>query len=184
MDNSPPPQYLPHQLSEDSFRRYEPLIKRAVDRFPEETEFEKPSGIAPTTFLARFRDALVSLKKYNWETDVNCTKLWEVAGQYCLSVDPSGRSVWFRVRHRAGRPTDMINEARRLNPTIDASLQTVWKGADEDDLLLLCQLIHRNRIKGPIILDKRFDKPDCENLEEQYNVAIVDDEIAGRTIVN
>lgn len=178
--------FLPHQLTEDSFRRYEPFIKTSVARFPEETETPIPAGTAPTTFLARFRDAIVSLKRFQWPTDVDCQKLWTISGQYTLSVDPSGRSVWFRIKHRAGRPTDLINEARQAIPALNANLETTWSVPvpTDSELTALCVLIHFNRIRGPIVLQARFPEEIRDDLEATYNVAITDDEPGRRTVIN
>ncbi len=71
------PPLLPRfDLREPAFRRYEKFLIQAMNKpfvvDPKEC-FDKP--ITPTTFIARCKDALLSLRRYGWKSQVDLAKL-------------------------------------------------------------------------------------------------------------
>jgi hypothetical protein len=50
------------------FRRFEPAIKLAIEKFPEPVVLHV-DGLAPSTILARCRDAIQSVQTFNWHTE-------------------------------------------------------------------------------------------------------------------
>ena len=177
-------QSVPAHLRESIFRQYEALIKKGVDAFPSETSFTIPTNVAPTTFVARFRDSILSLKLYKWETVVDCDRLWKIAGQYAVSHDREG-VVWFRLKHRHGRPNLMMSEARTHTdePSTPISRTGIWENVTPEEVTAVCRLIHGERLVGPIIIVGRID-PDLSNaLQEDFNVAIVYDDKTNNSII-
>lgn len=61
------------ELTERAFRRWEDQIRIAVDGFPAAYQFE-PAGMAVTTAVSRIRDAVRSLRLYNWPTVIDMEK--------------------------------------------------------------------------------------------------------------
>lgn len=185
--NESTPTYLPNDLSESNFRRYETLLTQAILAFPTETQFSIPSGTAPTTFVARMRSATLSLRRFGWPTTVDTSKLVAIAGQYSIAFDSTTipPSVWFRIKHRAGRPSHLINEARTITQTNSSPLlaQKVWKNITPDELNSLCILLHGGHINGPIVVDTLVDDPTIAALETQFNVALVVDQAKSQTII-
>jgi hypothetical protein len=59
----------PFYKSERCFRRYEPAIKYAVDKFPAEISFRPQGGRTVATEKARCSDAITSWLKNRWETN-------------------------------------------------------------------------------------------------------------------
>ncbi len=63
---------LPSRLSEKTFRHYETYIADAVALVPDDKQLRiAPTKLAQTTFCARLRDAIRSLKLYRWTTFIN-----------------------------------------------------------------------------------------------------------------
>lgn len=182
------PLYLPNDLSEANFRRYEAFLTQAVQSFPGETQFTIPPGTAPTTFVARFRSATLSLRRFSWPTTVDTAKLVAIAGQYSIAFDSTTipPTVWFRLKHRAGRPSHLINDARVLAPQVESSIalsKTVWQNVSPDELHALCLLLHGVRLYGPVVVDGLVNDAVILSLEGQFNVALVCDKVKNQTII-
>jgi len=171
---------LPSHLSERTFRILEPHIFRAVKRWPDETQFaradmqgEGGALLSPHTFAARFRDALTSLKRFGWTTDIDTVKLWSITGSFVVAFANDG-TVWFKARGRRGRPTELTQEARALGVSAGAYLVTEpWLNPSQEELDALCLLITPGRIVGPVILSTLVDAEACASLEATHNVAVV-----------
>lgn len=166
---------LPSQLSESTFRTYEPHISRAVRDWPKETQWHpndmvglNGQRLSPHTFVARFRDSLVSLKRFAWTTYVDTPKLWSISGQYCCSYAPDG-TVWFRARGRRGRPLDMVQEARERMEMVVPE----WEAPTQEEVRALCLLIDAKRINGPIVLRTQLPDDMITSLEGEFSVGIV-----------
>lgn len=181
------PKYLPNDLSEANFRRYESQLAAAVAAFPSETKLSVFERTAPTTFVARMRSATLSLKRFGWYSTVDKVKLDSIAGQYTIAFDTkvSPPEVWFRIKHRAGRPSHLLNELPRSSvestPTLVAP--QVWTAYTTEEVRSLCVLLHSSRLLGPVVLAGRVDISECNELEILYNVALTYDENKNQTVV-
>ncbi len=180
---------LPPQLSEATFRFYEPFINSAVKRWPEETQWhhdvmknEEGKTVSPHTFIARFRDALVSLKRFGWTTYIDTNKLWSIAGKHCCAYGEDG-SVWFKERGRRGRPLDMVDEARKHNHPAAAPVVQSWRTPSDDEVRALALLIDGGRLVGPFLLHTQLNDETITALENEFNVAFVWDDLQKVTIV-
>ena len=179
---------LAPQLSEPTFRIYEPHIARAVKEWPNETQFTNEAmtdlngkRLSPHTFVARFRDALVSLKRFGWPTYVDTNKLWSMAGQHCCAYAPDG-TVWFKWRGRRGRPMDLVGEARDRMAPVDPQLVVEWHPPiTEEDLHALATLIGSGKVVGPVILHVQVPAETVAALEATNNVVFHWDE--GRKVM-
>lgn len=170
-----PGEFLESRMTEQMFRRFEPLLTKAVDAFPNETSFTVPPDMAPTTFLARFRDARLSLLKYNWQpTTVNRDKLIQIARSHTISRDEITGLVWFRAKHARGRPKELVTEAMTQMATASSPIDRVWSNWSVEELRAACLLLSSKRLTGPIIL-RGAEIPDSiiNDLLADFDISIV-----------
>lgn len=186
--------YIPSHLTETLFRYFEGNIKLAVDNWPRETAFDlslvpKAERYAPTTFVARMRDAIVSLKRFAWETSINVEKLWSMSGKYVIAYGPEVDTVWFREKGRHGRPTHLIGEARQreyktfgLSPmSAEDVLESVvpLKDITFEELQAFSLLVANKRVPTPILMEGNISQGVLTNLDialtwdEKRNVTIL-----------
>ncbi len=182
-DNTPPlpGQFLESRLTEEMFRRYEPLIAKAVDAFPNETSFKVPPDVSPQTFLARFRDARLSYLRFGWKSEaINREKLIEIQGKHTLSLDSATGCVWFRQKQRRGRPIEFAVEATSHGT---GNKPITWDTYTREDLVAVCHLINAKRLSGPIVLRGKLDTELEADLMSQYDVALSYDPDSSTTIL-
>ena len=179
---------IPSYLSENTFRCYEGHIKRAVDNFPTETEFPRQVQcdlhgvqLSGNTFAARFRDSLVSVMRFGWETNIDTAKLRSIAGQYAVGYDASG-SVWFRHKGKRGRPSQLVQENRILNEASQL-LPQAWENVQTIELAALALLISTSRLHGPYLITGQVDQAVVTQLEEQYGISFVYDANNKTTVI-
>ena len=180
----------PH-LREPIFRAYEGLLFVALQNWPLETSFDVPKGVATATFLANFRNAIVSLINYNWETTVDRKKLIDLrlAKEYVIRYKEDGK-LWFC--HPAVRAVTPIttSASSRLSPaestqgaTTPSASVVPWRDWTPEELLAACLLIDKQRITGPIFLVGVVDADFTNQLMSNYNVALVYNKEREQTIV-
>ena len=179
---------LPSYLSENTFRCYEGHIKRAVDNFPNETEFPRQVQcdlhgvqLSGNTFAARFRDSLVSVMRFGWETNIDTAKLRSIAGQYAVAYAPDG-SVWFRQKGKRGRPSQLVQENRAITGAAQAATP-VWSDVLAIELAAVALLISRSRLTGPFLVSGQVDPAVSSELEDQYGVSFVYDATNKTTVI-
>lgn len=192
MPTTPVPTYVALHLREPVFRSYEHLIARAVSSFPAETSFPIPPGVAPTTFVANFRNAILSLKLYAWESSVITPdlreKLWSLGRDkaYAIALDTTGR-CWFRIRGKSGAPNLLMDAAKaRTHSDASALAESVvpWRDATEEQLEAACRLLHFKRISGPIPVEGEVAQGLCDRLMSTYDVSLVFNPATKLTIIN
>lgn len=95
---------LDYRLGEPQFRRYEPLINQALAAWPAVSSFPCPKEYALSTFLARFRDVLLSYRENRWPSALFS---WEqfspIDEQSVLRSDPERNCVIWDHKKRQGR---------------------------------------------------------------------------------
>lgn len=182
--------YLESRFKESMFRRFEPLITIAVAAFPEETKFTVPDSMAPTTFVARFRDAFLSLKRFRWDekgTTIDMKKLVDMNGKYLLSLDRDDQNkwiVWFRQKALRGQARKMANFDSQATFTQTAQPNPPWTAPiSDDELVALCRLLSSRRITGPFFILSPVNEALTSLLQEQYDVALRWDEEKKLTVV-
>lgn len=177
-------QALPYQLTEESFRKYEPFIKQAVKNAPLETSFSVPDGLSVNTFVARVRDAIVSLKRFRWDTTIDVEKLWTLSGKYIWSIDPGGEKIWFREKQKRGRPLEYAAEAHtRQAAQAGASISSVWTNLQVGEIDSLALLIHNQRITGPVYVEGQLPEELTSRLSSLFDVAFTFDTTKNQTII-
>ena len=96
---------IPPRFAEAAFRRYEPYITHAMHVLPSEFDIHcrEVLGLSPETVSARLRDAMRSLKMYNWQTTINMIKFNELYGQIEVArKDVDSGIVVIRMRRGRG----------------------------------------------------------------------------------
>lgn len=158
---------LLHHLSEHTFRFYEPYLTLGVRNFPDETSWDIAAlrasdptiRIGPTTFVARLRDAYVSLLRFHWEpTTVDLIKLADMRGKFSFTLQTGTSIVWFKNKGIKGRPSHLMAEAhveRANTPSVPSAV--LWKDATNEEVLAACLLLSNRRIAGPILIDRNLD---------------------------
>jgi len=183
--------HIPSHLSEATFRTYEPHIALAVKQWPDETSFHESVFVAangqklsPNTFVARFRDAFTSLRRFHWPTTViDLDKLAAMAGKFAVTLDSKG-VVWVRNKTKQGRPPEFVAEGARLHPELGAkAVREVWHGWTPEEVEALCLLIDKQRFTGTFVLDGVVDEMLVNTLESKYNISFTPDTTKNQTIV-
>lgn len=128
---------LPHRFRETSFRRYEPYIRQIVVAFPQPIIFD-PSPLSPVTFSCRLRDAMTSLSRYDWQTDVNKPKFQQIHPH--LSICEYDGKIIARSRKSA--------DIKTLQPPTDGTLTL---DTPTDELLQETAVkLHNRSLQGPV----------------------------------
>ena len=178
----------PPQLSEGTFRTFEPFIHEAIRNWPEETKWtldvminpKTQRQLSPVTFAARMRDSVVSYQRNAWESYIDRTKFETIYGQFAVSYDPDG-SVWFRNRARRGRPLTFTGDVGKA-VAISPHAQQIWTGWTDEQVNAAIVLLHHGRLTGPIIFPGRI-LGDYSQWETLHNVAVFYDEKNNQTVI-
>lgn len=184
-------QHLAPQLSEATFRTFEPYIHQAVKAWPEETKWSPDSMVnektqkvlSPHTFAARMRDSIVSYQRFGWESYIDREKFTQIYGQFAVAYDHDG-SVWFRNRGRRGRPIGFAKEAHAQDAGGMSLPTSKWEGWDEDQVKAAVILIHHQRLVGPIIFAGEVPQEFRISHENIYNVAFYFDSTLNQTVLS
>ncbi len=179
------PSSIPSQLSQSVFRWCEPYITRAVHAWPQETVFTpaemldlKGNRLSPHTFIARMRDAVVSVKRFGWTpTTVDVVKLSAMAGTFVLAFTPDGSVTW-RQKGQRGRPSGAVTAV----PEEDQS-SSVWNNPTDDEVRALALLLDSGRLQGPYTLGCTLSAETVMSLENEFNVAVMVDGMKRETII-
>lgn len=176
----------PH-LREHIFRAYEPLLHTAVAAWPQETSFDVPADVASSTFLANLRNAVVSLSRYNWPTNIDRKKFDSLLSPRAFTIvfGDDGK-VWFRApRKPIAKSLVTTTVSRPGVPTGPANPGGVvpWGDWTEAELEALVLLIDKQRITGPVLLAGTVKPELVEHYQSIFNVALVHDAERNVTIV-
>lgn len=179
------------RLGENVFRIYEPHITRAVESWPEETEFKPDSfknlsgkALSGNTFSARMRDAITSVIRFGWTTTIDVEKLRAMVGRFAVSMDSTTGSVWWRNKAKRGRPNLSTQEIRSAGYAIDADVTRIpWKDPTKEEIHAVCILLVGGRVTGPIILEGSVEHAFTTALEQQYPVFFTWDPTHNKTII-
>lgn len=173
----------PH-LREAVFRAYEPLIEQAVRLWPQESAFDVPTKVASSTFLANFRNAIISLKRYRWSTTIDFAKFSaiETPRAFVINYDETGK-LWFRAP-RKSTATQVFTTPAQTTVEVENAIGVVpWRDWTEAELEALVLLIDKQRVNGPIQLAGKVSDTLVEHYQNLFNVALVYDAARDVTIV-
>lgn len=182
---------LESRFKEAMFRRYEPLMTIAVQRAPEETEFACPPQLSPNTFIARFRDAFLSLKRFEWNrsptgTTIPMDKLRSLDGKFILHLNPLTNSVWFRAKQAGPREVHKIKAAWRAgapSSTHGTQPQAPWVDPTADEVEAIALLLHTRRLVGPFQLATQLPSKTILSLQARYDIVLRWEEGQGTTTI-
>ncbi len=184
--------HIPPHLREHIFRAYEPLLASAVSSWPRPTSFPIPPTLSPITFLSGLRNAVTSLARFSWPTDVDTAKLATITfprKQYCFLFSDDGASVLFTapkvtLRTRHNTASVVAESASPARPGSAASSSLVpWRDSTLEEIEALCVLLDAQRVVGPFLLATQLDDEVVDSLQTRYNVAVVWDETQKVTVV-
>ncbi len=154
------PPLLPRfDLREPAFRRYEKFLIQAMNKpfvvDPKEC-FDKP--ITPTTFIARCKDAVLSLRRYRWKSQVDLAKLAKL------------------------RMTETINEMVWIDPNRPAGgdggdiAQEVFLLANHSAIESLLGRLSSREVSGPVeVSGSPEDIAWFQGVSKNYDVEVFED---------
>lgn len=141
---------LPHNLKQRTFRRFEPLIARAVQNSPEPVFCRPAPGLSMSTFVARLRDSMLSLERFRWTTEIDLEKFVRLYTDKRLQVkvlDPNRACIGPPDAVEAPRAGEFLH-----GRTSNTDGTTVWTNPSIQDVNCLFHLLSRRLISGPFRL--------------------------------
>lgn len=169
MSNKSQPPSVPPHLSEKNFRRYERVILQAVMAWPAPIRIT-PHQLAPTTYMARLRDALRSYELYRWPCGIP-DGMEELIPK--MRVWPSGQQVLLGPRQPTGPSHDVEEEVEEVPLDVPTRGRLIVNPSE--DVVKAIVLLHGLRIlTDPTKFTSYYlgESLLCY-LEEQHDVQIV-----------
>lgn len=164
------------------FRRYEPLIAEAVRNWPDATKFVPGPEIGLTTFTARLRDAVTSLRRFGWNTEqIDTAKFTEIGASSVVKADPTNECCWFCHRTAAGRGPSGLGVPSQFIPIEKLRPSGILENLTPTEITALCILLSNKRIIGPVVFLGRIPTDDVNSLLDAYDVGISYDELSNTT---
>ena len=160
--NEPTPAPSRSGLNENNFRRYEPIIRDACLNWPSSTRITPPPEASILTTVARLRDAIRSLKLYNWDID------WDKTNLSKLIVIHNNDGVFI------GKSKAEVVKDIGSAPISQGPVKILHLGKTE--LEAFCLLITNKHLEGPILFSLNHDASgyiDLDYLIASYDIAIV-----------
>lgn len=173
-----------HQHRESSFRRYEPLIKEALEVYPDMTywvrreeldNYKLPPSLV--TCSARCRDAINSLLQYGWATEIDVEKLKDAGTNFQVAIKDDGLIFGTRAQLR------VEGEIRRK--TVSARPEATHKPAAQftEPLSVLDFTLEEVRVVATLAKIGALRRPirvlltpnEVEAIENNYGIAILPD---------
>jgi hypothetical protein len=167
------------------FRRFEPLIAEGVKNYPAPTTFAPQDGMGPTTFVARFRDAMTSFRRFGWSTNlIDVEKFNSLGAAIVIRHDLVNGTAVFDVRHAAGKapagltvPNSFVPDAKKATPN---GVQT---DLTHDELTAFCLLLSKHRISGPVLVKGEISSDQISSLTNRFDVGINFDPLSNTTVI-
>ena len=159
---------LPFQKSEENFRKYELLLKVAVDAFPKKVKLSQIDHISNNTLVARLRDAKLSLLQNNWQTVVDVKKLKET-------------EIVFRIEQGEVFSGPRKKEVKTYQPPTqlpNESLIIETKSLNEQEII--CLLASRRLLVAPLTVEGITL---VDYLRDNYDVLITKTEREGVYVI-
>jgi len=155
---------LPFRLRYSTFVRFEPIFRQALDKPVGEPMLWNPAPLRPTTAAARMRDALLSLRKFNWPSSFTIEE-WE-ASKLVIKHDDFNVTIRNNIRGHEFRNVLSDGFSKTTGLRIDGSK------ADYDVLSAVTLLVNRRLLSTPVVLE-HYCIPDelRSELEMKFDVA-------------
>lgn len=172
---------IPFHRSERNFRRFEDWIAQAVDIHPEPLKVGlEEEGLAPTTVVARLRDAISSFRSNEWESKVNREKFLRLRLHAYLSPGAgeargvgSPQLTISALRTRASKAELSAIRGQTQDPQVATGRSTLVEDPSENVVRAFALLLSE-RLIDPV----RFYKADEGKMKEWckgFDVEIVQD---------
>lgn len=169
-----------------AYLRYEPLLKQAVDNWPNETEFLVPSTTTCNTFIARFRDARQAVQLYRDYNPVLHDRLLSIGREMALSVNPEGTKVTSRKALQRGVKKHTLGTIS-VQPTPNGTSLPDFSAPrtipDQEELRAMVFLLSRKQMSGPITFKGRVPQDICDQLQTEYDIDFRWDEAGQVTVL-
>jgi hypothetical protein len=161
----------PAHLSERTFRRFEPYIRKAVASSPTPVTIT-PIGLRPVTFAARMRDAIRSFSIYRWQSDIPLERFLELYERRDLTttLDDGGMVIIGPL----GQGKTLAPAGQIVDRASHNNEMSVWTNPNPLELRALCILLSNRRIPGPFRLTLCPDEviEQVPFVEENFDVAV------------
>lgn len=162
-------QKLPHRFSESAFRKYEKVIARIVNVYPNAVQINPAQfGLSPETIRGRLRDACTSYHEHQWEsTLVNLSSFLLIPqSELTISIKPDGTVI-------AGTKDSIKSEpaSEPIDFAPDREVFDLTQLTSPLDTALLCHLAHHKQLTNRI----RITIPDeaANAVQSQYDVVLI-----------
>jgi hypothetical protein len=150
---TPQSSQLSWRLREEQFRRYETILKKAVDTFPQTFKIDPRLYNLPPSLVtcsARLRDAKLSYLRFNWVSSINRARFLEVENELVVSEGNgyliTGRLDEVRSHFKSLVPQHPIIEKAQGIKDEYSLLVT------RDQFFFLCQLAANNVFSKDLLL--------------------------------
>lgn len=144
---------MAYHKSERCFRRYEPIIAKALDTYPEPVRFKSKTR-SNVTDAARCQDAITHFRKNQWTT----------AYPVLATLEDRPLSVWTEKDYTVVGPSLTANEIQIVTPGMGEGMHGALrcKPQSKEHVVMLISLINDGVLNNqPIELPKEW-QPVCE----------------------
>lgn len=168
---------LPYRFKQSTFALYEPFLARAIATL--EVLEVNPNPLRATTFAARCRDAIIAKKRFNWPATFTILELEEADltirhGSHVVLIGP--RSQQARKVPGEALAFGNVNDKRIEGIVVDTTIT-------ERELQAFAHLLQNKRIVGPLIIKVPVHSDILNDLEAQYDIAVMPTNAKGETII-
>ena len=166
---TPQSSQIPWRLRKEQFRRYEEILKRAVEAFPlvyrvNPKDWDLPNALV--TCSARLRDAKISFLRYNWPSTINRQRYLEIEEELIVAEGTGylvlGRLDEIRAHFKAKVPQHPLISTDKVQE------EAYELGVTRDQFFFLCQLAANNAFSRDLII---FSSDELFNLNEHASLA-------------
>ena len=166
---------IPLHLTENIFRRFENVIQASLKSLPNNTSID-PSPLRAITYAARMRDAVLSLRRYNWKTDINI-EAWS-ENDVCVRVEGALVIVGPRQRNKAARSLGSIMPYERQTAMSTIVLE---KPIPDNEIAILLSWRDQGVLNAIIVLSQILSDLQKEALNKIFDVGFIQE--ADKTII-
>lgn len=138
----------PIRFRESAFRRYEHILKKVVEAFPNSIKF-RPVELATETVACRLRDAVASFLRNKWESELDLEWFLKYWNDYGVAHD----GVWITIGKKQGR--NQVTECKIIQDSGGGPTGATRLSVDSPKgqvLAALCVLIADGVLTEPVRL--------------------------------
>ncbi len=158
---------IPSRLTERSFRQYESTISQAIKAFPQVVTLYPKGNL--NTYVARLRDAMLSLEKYGWTTSIDKEAFKEIRPRLVVALKDDAVFIGARAAIKDFKPAQPIQLDNVPTKEIEYCIVSL------ESLKVLCDLAAKRLLACNLRITQRFDtdlKRLVAELEDNFDVCI------------